>query len=181
MTAAQYPKRTITLDSTIVAEPDDTGLTTKVLTRYWVSNIVDTGVYLECATLTHPFFVDWERIVANWRILVIRKGRSKKPGRSWEMVERWYLHRILIPRSITTLPFQKGDRVQIRAGVLAGLEAEVDSAWRQPVWSTDPPNKSLRGKEEKLFVAVKCNGGIFTFMGVTDKDMTLISRRPRGE
>lgn len=100
-----YPLRIIRKNTTLVyvggeiRDDDFTGITIMSWNKLDVTNMVDTGVYYFGAGMISPSYVDWEKLHL-YRVLEIRKGRSRMPGRSWQVVERWYLHKINIDATI---------------------------------------------------------------------------------
>jgi hypothetical protein len=111
MSAAQYPRRFVRPDSELVKEQHDVGLTNKVYTRYWVDRIVECGVYVRSIGDLAPQLVEWDKL-PNWRILIIRRARSRRAGRTHQMVEHWYLHRAATPEHIDSLANPRIVRVQ---------------------------------------------------------------------
>ena len=120
-----YPQRILQPDSTLVritanhpaGEDDHTGITTVVWTQLYIGYISSYGPKVGGAGVLSEQHVDWEKLHL-YRILVIRKGRSRKPGRSWEVVERHYLHKINMQASVEA--WEQACFAAIRTGLYKG-------------------------------------------------------------
>ena len=97
---------------------DFTGITQNVWHRRVIRAITSTGMMLwPDSGKTFSMSYDWEQLQF-WRIYVVRRGASKKPGRSWEMVERHYLYRIATDSSINA--YNQAARIARKEGRIVG-------------------------------------------------------------